>query len=140
MPDGMPDVASMDDETFQENRLKQTVFHVDPSLDKQAIPRLQHLRTDLKKWVVPVDKEMTLARLSEKHESLKRDWEASDHHRTLVEVFENTVLKQEDLSITACMCFGLGSMNTGGRERYQDSCDRSMLQLVCFESWVDLLS
>ena len=140
MPDEIPDIASMDDETFLEYRLKQKKFHVDPTLDKQAIPTLHHLRTDLKKWVVPVDKEMTLARLSEKHDSLKRDWEASDHHRTLVETFEDTVLKQKNISITACMCVGLGSMNTGGRERDQDSCDRSMLQLVCFESWVDLLS
>ena len=130
----------MDDDAFLENHRNQTALYVDLEIDEQAIPRLHHIKGGWDKMVVPVDENMTVEKLSEKHERMKKDWEASNHHRTLVELFENTVLKQESLNITTCMCLGLGSMNSADqRHRDQVGCDRSMEQLICFESWISLL-
>ena len=134
------DPEKMDVKSFWEYRGIQTIVTVDSKIDEGAIPRLQDLQADWESWVVPVDKEMTLEKLSEKYETMKRAWEASDNHHTLLRAFENTVLKQKNLHITACMCLGLGPMNCGGLHRSQDGCNKSMSQLIRFESWISLLS
>lgn len=133
------DPETMDEAQYHQYLRKLTVISVNPEIHRQAIPRLRDFRIDMKKLVMPMDKEMTREKLSERYERLKRDWEVSDSHRILVKAFEDTVLKQKKLSITACMCLGLGSMNSGSRRRNQDNCDKSMKQLVCFESWIGLL-
>lgn len=140
MSDNIPDIAKMDDITYKKYFLEVTSVFVNPNIDKQAVPRLRDLRSDWEKHICTVDPEMTVDKLSKKHEIFKAEWEASDSYRTHTKIFENTVLQQNKLSITACMHLGLGSMNSGDRGRGPRACDRSMKQLVWFESLVNMLS
>ena len=131
-PDKVSTLEIMDDNPYAMN--------VKSKIDRQAIVRLQDLESDWPKWINPVDEKMTVEILTEKHEKMKMDWEASIHYRALIQTFEETVLKQKKLSITACMFLGLGSMNCGSEIRKPIACDRSMMQLVVWESLISLLS
>ena len=140
MSDNMPDIAKMDERTLTRYLDEVAAVYVDPEIDEQAVPRLRDLQSDWEKHSTLVDPEMTVDKLSKKHEIFKAEWEASDSQRTFTKIFENTVLQQKKLSVTACMFLGLGSMNCGDKRRGPPACDRSMKQLVWFESLVNLLS
>ena len=78
--------------------------------------------------------------VSASFDKLKEIWKASPCYKACYKAIEETVSKQEDLSINACMRLGLGSF-TGIHLKFEyDYRECSLSQLVFFECWVDQLS
>lgn len=76
---------------------------------------------------------MTLELFSEKHQRFTNEWRGLPLYQSWVDTIKQTVWQQQNLKITSCMCLGLGSFSGS------NACNRSLAQLVVFESIFDLL-
>ena len=105
-----------------------------------TVARLKDIECNWDAWVSPVFKDMSFEVVSAKYDALKETWKNTSAYEAFRTAIEETVFKQEKLSINACMCLGLGSF-TG---IYSTSWTRlrhySLSQLVLFECWVEQLS
>ena len=84
---------------------------------------------------------VSLESLIAKHQKYTDTWRSSSGYSACHELLTNTVLKQESIQITQCMCLCLGSLSGQvGMICLGENYSRSMSQLVAFEGWVELLS
>lgn len=86
-----------------------------------------------------VQEGVNLESLSKKHKSYTYKWEASAEYRDLASFFKETVLRNDGMVITACMCLCLGTLSGPSWTTIHNSADFAMSQLVAFESMVELL-
>lgn len=84
---------------------------------------------------------VSMESLIAKHQKYTDAWRSSSGFSACHELLTNTVLKQENIRVTQCMCLGLDTLSgrqmvPQGKKKYS----RPMSQLVAFEGWVELLS
>ena len=102
--------------------------------------RLGDFYCDPKLKAEPVLEGMTFKVISEKHQRFSKEWRKRPEYHQWVAVMEQTILKQQQIKISVCMCLGLGTLTGTTRISDIDFRERSLAQLVVFESLVDLLS
>lgn len=67
-------------------------------------------------------------------------WKASPACQSIKQLLVDNVLTQDKLQISSCMCLGRGPMiNWEGNAYGKGFENRSLAQLVAFESWVEIL-
>ena len=103
-----------------------------------TILRLKDIEFNRDAWVDPVSEAMSFDVVAADFDRLKETWKDSPSYKACYKVIEDTVFKQENLSISACMCLGLGSFT--GVQRNVERNHHSLSQLVVFECWMDQLS
>lgn len=88
----------------------------------------------------PIMSGQSMHTLQQKYGKFTREWKASAAYKDIFKFFIDTLLKLDTIDIDSCMCLCLGSLscerNSPGEKEY----NRSMSQLVAFESLVELLS
>ena len=87
----------------------------------------------------PVAENMDIRTLNLAHQRLMEAWKTCDTAITCSSLFKSKILSQKKQQITSCMCLGLGSLS-GLRSSQREWEDRSMSQVVVFESWLEPLS
>ena len=126
-------------ELFQKRWTCDTIVVSDPNTDK--VDRLSDRTGDWKAWALPVFKDMNFDAITVKHQNYTETWRDSAAYRASFELIEQTVLKQNHLEVSICMCLGLGSFTGVHHEDIAEkSRNRSLSQLVAFEGWVEQLS
>lgn len=102
--------------------------------------RLGDYASDPKACAEPVFKGMTFEVISQKHQEFTKAWRELPEYHMWVHAIEETVLKQQKLHITSCMCLGLGTFTGTVQITEPRFREVHLAQLVVFESLIDLLS
>ena len=87
----------------------------------------------------PQDPNITLGTLIERRASYTRQWLGSDSYQVYADFFKNVILQSENIVINQAMCLGLGSLSDLVHDDETSTHESGMMQLVAFESWLDLL-
>ena len=87
----------------------------------------------------PARQGVDLETLSKKHKLFTEMWKDSPAYRDLAALFEDDILDNDRIKITACMCLCLGTLSGPSWLPNGKSYNSSMSQLVAFESMVELL-
>ena len=111
-------------------------------VDNEQPLQLRRLDRDPATLKSAVVEGMTSAVIYAKHNYFNLKWKESPTFRSCHTAFQNTIMVQENLKVTQCMCLGLGTFTGDDTERDVDDEDRndSLMQLVAFECMIEQLS
>ena len=105
-------------------------------------PSLSQSECKYRSWEKKISLGKTLEYLTANHQRYTDTWRASEGFSSSRTLLENTVLKQETVTITQVVCLCLGSLSSF--HMYMDhlgnkTYDHAMSQLVALEGWIEIL-
>ena len=124
-----------DDE--EEQDLKSRSIHAHSEASNEPLPRLSDYPEDY--WdtrVFPEAEGMTFELITVMHERLTATWKASPLHQLCFNAIEETILRQEKLTVNDCVCSAISSLT----ESKDELLESPLGLLVVFEWLVAQLS